>query len=50
VELYNLAEDVGEANDLSTANREKASELHRRLIDWRETVGAQLPTVNPDRQ
>ena len=50
VELYNLADDIAEADDLSIEEPEKAAELRQRLVEWREAVGAQLPTVNPERQ
>ena len=48
VELYNLAEDIGERNDLTGANPRKADELREQLQAWRESVGAQMPTANPD--
>lgn len=47
-ELYNLRDDIGEQHDLSAKEPEKRDELHRKLIQWREQVGAQLPTPNPD--
>lgn len=47
VELYNLANDIGEKNDLSTKMPEKASELRGLLRAWREDTGAQLPSPNP---
>lgn len=48
VELYNLADDVGEQRDLAEARPEKARELRERLHAWRSAVGAQMPTENPD--
>jgi arylsulfatase A-like enzyme len=48
LELYNLRDDLGEANDLATAMPEKARELQKMLAEWRRSVGAQMPTPNPD--
>ncbi len=48
LELFNLRDDIGEANDLAAAMPEKARELHKMLADWRRTVGAQMPTPNPN--
>ncbi|MGI6455532.1 MAG: sulfatase [bacterium] len=48
LELYNIAEDIGEQNDLSGQMREKTLELHRLLRDWRQQVNAQMPEINPD--
>jgi arylsulfatase A-like enzyme len=51
VELYNIAEDPGERNDLALTNREKRNELLANLLDWIGRVPAPLPTeVNPDYQ
>ncbi len=46
--LYNLAEDVGETNDLSATHPDKLHELHKDLKVWRRTVGADPMTVNPE--
>ncbi|MEZ6052873.1 MAG: sulfatase [Planctomycetaceae bacterium] len=43
-ELYNLADDLGEEHDLSTSMPELTGSLHQKLVDWRESVGARLPT------
>jgi arylsulfatase A-like enzyme len=48
VELYNLKDDAGEATDLAAKEPERAAKLHARLKAWRESVGAQLPSPNPD--
>lgn len=48
VELYNLKDDIGETKDLAAAMPEKARELRKILADWRASVGAQMPTPNPD--
>jgi arylsulfatase A-like enzyme len=43
VELYDLAEDVGEKNDLSGKMPRKASELKRKLETWLTESGAAMP-------
>lgn len=50
VELYNLKDDPQESQDLASQLPEKAESLRRQLHRWREEVGAQLPTPNPDYQ
>jgi arylsulfatase A-like enzyme len=47
-ELYDLRKDIGETTNLVEAQPELASSLHAQLIAWREAVGAQMPTPNPD--
>lgn len=48
VELYNVRADIGEQSDLTAAMPQKAEELRARLHAWREEVGAQMPTPNPN--
>jgi arylsulfatase A-like enzyme len=48
VELYDLSTDPGEERDLAAAQPERAAELTRRLHSWRDSVGAQMPTPNPE--
>lgn len=48
LELYNLREDPGEQNDFASVFPERVHELHSKLIRWRKSVGALMPTVNPD--
>ena len=48
VELYNLKDDLGETRDLAKEKPEKADELRALLHHWRQSVGAQMPTPNPD--
>jgi len=48
VELYNLAFDPGEAQDISAVLPEKAKNLRRKLADWRERAGAKPALPNPD--
>ena len=42
-ELYNLAEDPGERNDLAEQFPEKMQELRRQLAQWQQSVNAQMP-------
>jgi len=46
--LYNLSSDIGERNNLAAARPDKLRELRTKLHAWREAVGAQMPTRNPD--
>jgi arylsulfatase A len=48
LELYNLKQDVGETTNLVERLPDKARQLHKMLQDWRASVGAQMPTLNPD--
>ena len=48
LELYDLKRDLGETRDLSNRRPEKARELLGKLRAWRQRVGAQMPSPNPD--
>ena len=48
VRLYNLADDIGEQTDLAPAMPRKAAALRSQLHQWRKSVAAQMPTMNPD--
>jgi arylsulfatase A-like enzyme len=49
VELYNLAEDSGERNDLAGTNPGKRDELLDHLLAWIKATGALIPTdPNPE--
>ncbi len=48
LELYNLADDIGEQHNLARTIPEKAAELHANLRAWRACVKAPLPRPNPD--
>ena len=48
VELYNLKDDIGEKKNLAASMRQKAILMRRRLHAWRKSVGAQMPTKNPN--
>jgi arylsulfatase A-like enzyme len=45
--LYNLKNDIGEQNNLAQADPAKRDELKSLLENWRNEVGAQMPTLNP---
>jgi len=47
-ELYNLADDIGEENNLVNTNHEKVAELHGLLKAWRKDVGAKIPSGQTD--
>lgn len=44
LELYNLAKDLSEKNDLSKAEPDKLKELHARMKQWRKAVNAPIPS------
>ncbi len=49
LELYDLAADIGEERDLSIEMPEKVAELRAVMQQWREGVGAYVPSeLNPD--
>ena len=48
VELYNLAEDIGESSNLTEQMPEKAMEMLELLHAWQEEVGAEGMDPNPD--
>jgi arylsulfatase A-like enzyme len=47
VQLFNLADDIGEQHDLSESEPEKASELREMLHQWRKEINAQMMPPNP---
>ena len=48
LELYNLKDDISEANDLSSTLKDKTEEMYQMLKTWRKNVNAQMPLPNPD--
>ncbi len=48
VELFNLQDDPGEQTELAARKPEEAQALRQKLRAWRQQVGAQMPTPNPD--
>jgi arylsulfatase A len=47
LELYNLASDIRESEDLSKRDPRRTAELHHMLRNWRESVHATMPLPNP---
>lgn len=47
VELFNLAQDLGETRDLAAAMPERVRELDGRLAAWLKSCHAKLPRPNP---
>ena len=47
LELYNLEEDQGETTNVREEHPEIAQQLHQKLRDWQERVGARYPSANP---
>ena len=47
VQLFNLRTDIGEQKDLSITLPEKTDELRTMLHNWRQAVGAEMMSVNP---
>ncbi len=47
LELYHLAADLGEANNLAAKFPERTAAMHAALKAWRKDVQAQLPQRNP---
>jgi arylsulfatase A-like enzyme len=48
VELYNLAEDIGEKSNLATTQADQAKTLLAKLHAWQAEIQAPMPTPNPD--
>ncbi|MCD6051065.1 MAG: sulfatase [Verrucomicrobia bacterium] len=42
VEMYDLSKDISEQHNLAPAQPEKAAELKRKLMAWRESVNAEM--------
>lgn len=47
LELYNLADDLGETHNLAPTAPKRALQLYEQLEQWRQSVGAQMPRPNP---
>lgn len=47
-ELYNLALDPYEQNNLATKDTKKATELNTRLLNWLKSVNAKYPSQDPE--
>ena len=48
VELYNIAADPGEKQDLAKTEAARAGELSAKLAAWRKSVGAQMAVPNAE--
>jgi arylsulfatase A-like enzyme len=48
LELYDLAHDAGETNDLARVEPDRARKMQAQLADWRRSVGAQTNARNPN--
>ncbi len=46
LELYDLSNDIGESTNLVEALPDKAKDLHAKLVAWRTSVNAPMPTKN----
>jgi arylsulfatase A-like enzyme len=46
LELYNLREDIGEKKNLAGEMKERAADLHGKLVAWRSRIGAPMPSKN----
>ena len=47
LELFNVKEDISEKNNLAKSDPARATKMHEKLIEWRKSVGALMPTPNP---
>jgi uncharacterized sulfatase len=47
VEVYNLAEDIGETKNLAKERAGRAADLKNKLQQWRQQVTARMPYPNP---
>ncbi len=47
-ELYDLSNDIGEQQDLAEQLPEVTQALTAKLHQWRESLAAQMPTINPN--
>lgn len=48
LELYNMANDIGEKKNLAAEMPDKSAQLQQKLAEWRRSVGAKMPAPNPD--
>lgn len=47
VELFNLAQDLGETKDLSKEKAGRVADLKKKLQAWQTDVSARMPIINP---
>ena len=50
LELYDLQHDIGETKNLAESMPDKTRELYEKLVAWRKSVNAPMPTRNEDIQ
>jgi arylsulfatase A-like enzyme len=48
LELFNIQNDPGEKKDLGAEKPGLVKKLHAKLVAWRKSVNAVMPTPNPD--
>lgn len=48
IQLYDLDEDIGETRDISAEKPEMTTHMRQMLVNWRESLGAEMPTPNPE--
>lgn len=48
IELYQLDRDIGETLNVASENPAVADQMRSALATWRNQVGAQMPTLNPN--
>ena len=48
LELFNLADDPGETNDIAEGHPAQIQVLHAQLSAWRDDVEALIPKPNPN--
>jgi len=48
LELYNLAVDIGEQDNLTRKYPDKVKDLHEKLVTWRKNTQAIMPDPNPN--
>ncbi|MEX0653952.1 MAG: sulfatase [Phycisphaeraceae bacterium] len=48
LELYNLRDDLEEQHDRAADEPARVTELHGKLVAWRESIEAKIPEPNPD--
>ncbi len=46
-ELYDLQSDLSEKENLALSHPDRVSDLSKLLADWRQSVGAVMPSPNP---
>jgi len=45
--LFDLSKDIGEQHDLAKDQARETADLDRRLTEYLQAIGAQMPTPNP---